>query len=195
MKLPDKKDKSDNSMLDKDTGSPDQDKLGNDGDEINPSPWSTGGSTKIRDDEKILLEVVQHPFRKKWYISVLVVLFILVLSALSYTIIPNPLMPVFVIIFFVVSMTSFFLPSRYTFTEEKVVIDRIIYRKAYPWTRFRSYRADKNGIYLSPVSDSDRFDRFRGVFMVMDRNSRDKVESVLEEYVGKIAGENEEGNR
>lgn len=161
---------------------------GNKGNEVVPSPWATSGSTKIKEGEKILLEITQYPFKRRWYISVLVILLILVLSALSYTIIPNYLMPVFVIIFFVVSMTSFFLPSRYTFTEEKIVIDRIIYRKAYLWTRFRSYRMDKNGIYLSPISDSERFDRFRGVFMVMDRDSRNKAEPVLEEYIGKDVG-------
>ncbi|MCD4784392.1 MAG: hypothetical protein K8T10_11280 [Candidatus Eremiobacteraeota bacterium] len=202
MTSPDKRNnKTDKSASDKKAGNPARKSPGgygnegSKGNEFDPSPWATSGSTKIKEGEKILLEITQHPFKRKWYISVLVILLILILSALSYTIIPNPLMPVFVLIFFIVSMTSFFLPSLYTFTEEKIVINRIIYCKAYPWTRFRSYRTDKNGVYLSPISDSERFDRFRGIFMVMDKDSRKKALPILEEYIGEIPGEKEKVNR
>lgn len=148
------------------------------------SPWATssgGGSADIGPDEKVLLEIRQHPFARSPWTSAAIVVLILFLGLVSFMIIRNPLMPIFVYIFFLVSMTSFFMPSRYAFTEEKLVVDRITYRKGYPWARFRSYLMDKNGIYFSPSSDPDRFDRFRGVFLLMDKESRDKLAPVLEE--------------
>jgi hypothetical protein len=66
------------------------------------------------------------------------------------------------------------MPSRYIFTEEKLVVDRIIYRKGFAWSRFKSFTMDKNGVYLSTLSDVKRFDRFRGVFIVMNKENREK---------------------
>jgi hypothetical protein len=39
-------------------------------------------------------------------------------------------------------------------------------------------------VFISPASNPDRFDRFRGVFMVMDRESRKKLEPLLKEKLG-----------
>jgi len=150
--------------------------------------WATSDSTKIRRGEKILLEIVQHPLKKNILLSAMAVIIILMSGLLAYLIIQNILMPILVYLFFIISMTSFFMPSRYIFTEEKVVIHRIIYSKAYPWKRFRAYKTDKNGVYLSPFSNPDRFDRFRGVFMVMDKASREKLVPILEEKLGGSEG-------
>ena len=137
----------------------------------------------IRDDEKILLIIKQHPLKNNPVISAMTIVIILLAGLVAYITIPNIFMPILVYLFFLVSMTSFFMPSRYTFTEEKIVIDRIIYKQSYPWKRFRSFKPDRNGIYMSPSSNPDRFDRFRGVFIVMDREGREKATPVLEEKI------------
>ncbi len=147
------------------------------------SPWAVASTSAIRDDEKILLTVTEHPLKKNLILSAMAVIIIMLTGLIAYIAIPNVLMPVLVYLFFIVSMTSFFMPSRYTFTEEKIVIDRIIYKQSYPWKRFRSFREDKNGIFMSPSSNPDRFDRFRGVFMVMGKEGREKAVPVLEEKI------------
>lgn len=147
------------------------------------SPWATAKTSAIGHDEKVLLTFSQHPLKNNPLLSVMAVIIILITGFFSYTIIPHILMPILVYLFFLVSMTSFFMPSHYTFTEEKIIVDRIIYRQSYLWKRFRSFKMDKNGIYLSPSTNPDRFDRFRGVFLVMDREGRDKAVPVLKEKI------------
>lgn len=145
------------------------------------SAWATGKASTVTDDGKILLVITQHPLKKNILLSMMAIVIILLTGLIAYIIIQNIFMPILVYLFFIVSMTSFFMPSRYTFTEEKIIIDRIIYKQSYPWKRFRSFKIDKNGIFLSPSSNPDRFDRFRGVFMVMDNEGREKAIPVLEE--------------
>jgi len=145
--------------------------------------WDTGGSTRVK-EEDVLLEIREHPFLERWYVSVLAVALITASSVISYFILRHPLTPVFIFAFFIISNTSFFMPSRYVFTKEKFVIDRIIYRKSYPWKRFRGYDFDRNGIYLSPTADPDRFDCFRGVFLVMGSENRQSLKPILEEKIG-----------
>lgn len=147
----------------------------------------------MNDDEGVLLEVNEHPARSRPVASVLSMVFILAVSFLGYALIKTVLFPVFVIIFLLVSNTSFFFPSRYVLTKEKIVIDRIIYRKSYPWSRFRGYLCDKNGIYLSPTKDPKRFDRFRGVFLVMGKENRESAVAVLQEVIDGANGNNTSG--
>lgn len=147
--------------------------------------WDTGGQTRIREGEKILLVIYEHPFIDNSLKSFFAVLLIICACILSYLILPNPLTFVFVFLFFIITNTSFFMPSRYTLTEDKLVMDRIIYRKSYVWTRFRSFFIDKNGVYLSPYSDLRKFDCFRGVFLIMGSKNKSLIKPILEE---KIAG-------
>ena len=151
--------------------------------EKSPSPWEAGKQHEIGKDEKILLEVKEHPFTRNPLMSVCAIIIIMLAGLLSYLIIPYILMPIFVYLFFIISMASFFIPSHYTFTEEKIVINRIVYTGSFPWKRFRSYKFDKNGLYLSPLSNPERFDRFRGVFLVMGEENREKVSPILEEKI------------
>ena len=132
----------------------------------------------------VILELRYHPLAKSKAISSVVVGVVILTSVMSYYVIQNALMPVFTFLFFIMSMASFFMPSKYIFTKENFVIDRIVFRKSFPWTRFRSYTIERNGVFISPSSDPSRFDRFRGVFMVMDRACREKLEPLLKEKFG-----------
>lgn len=147
-------------------------------------PWSVSDPCKISKDEKVLITLKEHPFLENKILSAMAVFIMLFASFISYVILPQMLLPPLVLVFFVVSNTSFFFPSRYTFTEEKVIVDRIIYRKAFPWSRFRGYAFDRNGLFLSPTTDPDRFDRFRGVFLVMGKENRELMKPVLQEVLG-----------
>jgi hypothetical protein len=145
--------------------------------------WDCKNSGKIKENEKILMEITEHPLTRKPLLTIMGVALIVFLSWSSYFFINHFLTPVFVFLFLIISNTSFFMPSRYVFTEEKMVIDRIIYRRSLAWTRFKSYVLDKNGVYLSTLSDAERFDRFRGVFLVMNKENRGKVKPLLEEKI------------
>ncbi|MFP4497256.1 MAG: hypothetical protein ACLFQV_03515, partial [Vulcanimicrobiota bacterium] len=159
------------------------DKKKNQKPEENSRAWVTRNSVTIGDDEKVLLKINEYPLKRKPVLSVFVVIFYLLVSLGSLYFFDNPLVPVFVFAFFVISNTSFFMPSEYTFTEEKFIVDRIIYRKVYPWSRFRGFTMDNNGVYLSPSSNPDRFDRFRGVFLLMRGGNREKIKPISEEKI------------
>ncbi|MCE1245009.1 MAG: hypothetical protein LWY06_00025 [Firmicutes bacterium] len=151
---------------------------------MNQNSSSGGSFDNSAGENPVLLELRYHPLMKSRAISAVVVGVVVLTSAISYYVIQNPLMPVLTFLFFIMSMASFFMPSRYIFTKENFVIDRIVFRKSFPWTRFRSYAVERNGVFISPSSNPERFDRFRGVFMVMDRACRDKLEPLLKEKLG-----------
>jgi hypothetical protein len=154
------------------------------------SAFTVKSSSKIGENEKVLLTLHEHPFVKKPMISAMALILTAMVSYMSYFLIPHPFMPLLVFIFFIISNTSFFMPTEYIFTEEKVVVNRIVYRQGYLWSRFRGYTMDKNGVYLSPLSNPDKFDRFRGVFLVMSPENRKLLKPILEE---KIVGSNVSG--
>jgi hypothetical protein len=153
-----------------------------------PPPSGEGGSLPAPPGGRILLELVEHPFLQSVPRSVLGIFAILCLCTLVYLIYRDAFVSALVFVFMIISQASFFLPSRYVFSEEKITINRIIYRKSFPWSRFKSFAFDRNGLYLSPLSDPDRFDRFRGVFMVMGPENRKLLSPVLQEVMGGISG-------
>ncbi len=144
--------------------------------------WDT--DKKKESDAEVILELREHPFAKSILKSSLVLLVILGTSVLAGYFMENFLVSVFTFVFFVVSNTSYFFPSTYIFSKDKFTVDRIIYKKSYPWQRFKSFILDKNGVYLSPLKDVSNFDRFRGVFLVMGCKNREKLKPLLEEKIG-----------
>lgn len=143
--------------------------------------WDTDNKNKL--DSEVILELREHPFTKNILKSSLVLLAILGTSVLAGYFMENFLVSVFVFVFLVISNTSFFFPSVYIFSKDKFTVDRIIYKKSYPWKRFKSFVLDKNGVYLSPLKDASNFDRFRGVFLVMGCKNREKLKPLLEEKI------------
>lgn len=95
-------------------------------------------------------------------------------------------------------VASFFLPTYYTLTDETVTVRGLVSRKEKPWTDFRSYLVDREGILLSPFEERSRLERFRGLSLQFHGN-RDRVVAFVESAMARPdervqAGEAARGN-
>jgi hypothetical protein len=72
-------------------------------------------------------------------------------------------------------VASFFLPTHYTLTDETVTVRGLVSRREKPWTDFRSYLVDREGILLSPFEERSRLERFRGLSLQFHGNREEVV--------------------
>lgn len=71
------------------------------------------------------------------------------------------------------SLRDFFLPTTYRLEESGLTVEGPLKsRKAYPWTRFRSFICDRNGLFLSPYRSKRASESRRGVFLPLSAHQR-----------------------
>ncbi len=78
------------------------------------------------------------------------------------------------------SLSSFFLPTGYLLTEDRVIKRILFYNVTRPWKDFRSYYVDHNGILLSPFSKPSFLDTYRGIYLRYEGN-REEVTNFVQE--------------
>lgn len=77
----------------------------------------------------------------------------------------------------VYSLRDFFLPTTYIFQEENLTVEGPLkLKKSYAWRRFRTYIKDRNGLFLSPYKSKRSSEGYRGLFLPLDRESRERAE-------------------
>lgn len=96
-----------------------------------------------------------------------------------FTLVAQPLVAAVIMLAFANSLSAFFLPTTYEATPEHLVVRRPGSTRTYPWTRFRSFERDRNGIFLSPYRRRHRLDSLRGVFLPL-KDKRALVRILLE---------------
>lgn len=79
-------------------------------------------------------------------------------------------------------IASFFLPTRYTLSDEKVTVAGLVGRKEKAWSEFRNFLVDRDGVLLSPFPGRSRLERFRGTSLQFHGN-RDEVVAFVERNV------------
>lgn len=75
----------------------------------------------------------------------------------------------------VLSLRDFFLPSTYRLNEEGLTVGRALGTRRYPWSRFRAFVSDRNGLFLSPYRTRRATENQRGVFLAMRPVQREKA--------------------
>ncbi len=88
-------------------------------------------------------------------------------------------------------VAGFFLPTRYTLTDETVSVRGLLSRREKNWSEFRGYHIDREGILLSPFAEASRLARFRGMSLQFHGN-RDEVVAFVERV---MAGPEESDER
>ncbi len=79
-------------------------------------------------------------------------------------------------------VAGFYLPTRYSLTEESVLVRGLVSRREKSWGEFRSFHKDREGVLLSPFIGRSRLERFRGVSLQFHDN-RDEVMAVVERMI------------
>ena len=90
----------------------------------------------------------------------------------------NPAYGLVALIVLTVAMSRFFLPVRYSLTDQAVTVTHVGITRQMPWARFRNFYVHPDGVFLSPFVRPSRLDAFRGCFLRFHRN-REEVLAVV----------------
>lgn len=91
---------------------------------------------------------------------------------------------IFGFVVLLVSVHSYFFPTRYELDNEEVIIKNIFMTQKRKLSEFRRVYVGRNGVLLSPFHRKTVLNQFRGVFLLLPEN-RDEVLAFLKERVEK----------
>lgn len=126
------------------------------------------------------LSWVSHPAKARKLATTLVVIFLLMVYILVFEITHSMIMVVLAILLFTMSLSTYFFPTRYEITAEKVIIRYMFTTVQKDISSFRSYYCDKNGVLLSPFVGPSRLENFRGVYLRYHQN-KDEVDAFIKQ--------------
>ncbi|MDY6787482.1 MAG: hypothetical protein SVK54_05090 [candidate division WOR-3 bacterium] len=86
------------------------------------------------------------------------------------------------LVIILLTLTPYFVPTKYSIDSEGVTVKYLFQRKQYPWHRFRNYYADSKGILLSPFERPSRLENFRGIYVRYGRY-KEEVTDIIEYYM------------
>jgi hypothetical protein len=125
-----------------------------------------------------------HPLTESVTKSVLVIGFILVICAIVYISFKEIFWVVLSLLFLLVSLSPFFLPTKFTLNNNEVIVKRV-FTLTRPWDRFRGFYWDNNGVQLTPFTYPSRLDSYRGLFLKFDKN-KDDVIGFIKEHLSPV---------
>lgn len=142
--------------------------------------------------DKPIFEWKSFPFIENPVKSILLVLFLIFFSFVlwRFTVIKWD-MPIFYflgMLYLVISIISYFIPTRYLIYDDKIVIYYLSIKVERPFSSFGCFYHDKKSLTLSTFKRPRRLDVFRGqmIRFSKDKKEKDKVieffRTKLEEY-------------
>ena len=135
------------------------------------------------EDEGEVMEWTCHPVRRRPLVSLLVTLFVVLVGMVVYFATSSNVFTVLALVILYASLAKFYFPTRYRFTEKGFEVKTTTQKLFKPWSMFRSFYPDKNGVLLSPFTRPTRLENFRGVY-IMFADNRDSVIEYISRFVG-----------
>lgn len=108
---------------------------------------------------------VVHPLRDNWKRSVILSLFLTLFFSGVYWGFHSASITLLSTVFLIGSLYRYFIPFRYEFYDDRLVVTALFSRLTKPWSVFRSFYIDRNGVLLSPFAKPSRLENFRGVYV------------------------------
>jgi hypothetical protein len=125
-----------------------------------------------------ILEFVCHPAKRDLRITALTTLFIIICVVLVWLISYSAFMTGLGVLILFGSLSGFYLPTRYYFYDDHLIVKTTVQKLRKEWSQFRSYYPDKNGVLLSPFVHPTRLENFRGLYIKFAGN-RDRVMGIV----------------
>ena len=116
-----------------------------------------------------------HPLRDSWKRTLLLLVFLAAFFAGVYLSFQSISVTILSAICLICSLYRYFVPSRYEFYDDRVVVIAFSRRLMKPWSDFRSFYADRNGVLLSPFERPSRLENFRGVYVRFGNGRRSEI--------------------
>ncbi len=83
------------------------------------------------------------------------------------------------------SLSQFWTVTKYRLDDEGVTIKRPLYTIKKPWSHYRRYAVDKNGVFLSPFPRPSRIDAYRGNYLLFGEADREKIVEFVKKMMDK----------
>ncbi len=141
-------------------------------------------------DNEPKLKWTSYPFKDFPVSSIILVLFLMVISLLLWKIaVINWQMPLFFYLgmgLFLLSLITYFIPTTYEFYEDKVLVHYWLIKAERPYSHFGCFYIDKKGIMLSTFKMPRKLDPFRGLSLRFSktRNEKEELLIILEDKIG-----------
>ena len=136
------------------------------------------------------LSWTSHPLKDYPLTSLVLIVFIILLSAALWQIaVVSWEMPLFFYLgmgIFFFSLITYFIPTRYEFYEDNIVIYYFFVRIEREYSDFGCFYTDKKGVMLSTFKAPRRLDAFRGqsIRFSKTRSEKDELLKLLEVKIG-----------
>lgn len=129
----------------------------------------------MTDDSLLQHSWTVHPVRDHWKRSTLLLLFLALFFVAVYLSFQSIAVTFLSAICLICSLYRYFVPFHYEFYDDHVVVMSFSRRAMKPWSDFRSFYADRNGVLLSPFARPSRLENFRGIYLRFGACNRDEI--------------------
>lgn len=126
----------------------------------------------MSDDPLLQHSWTVHPLRDNWIRTLLLFVLLALIFAAVHLSFQSISVTVLTALCISCSLYRYFFPSRYDFYEDRIEVVSFSRRSMKPWSDFRSFYADRNGVLLSPFSRPSRLENFRGVYVRFGNSGR-----------------------
>ena len=116
----------------------------------------------------------RHPARERPWAALLVSLLVAALGTLLWQCLA-PFTALALLSVLLVNLIDFYLPSRYELSLEQLKIRRGPWTIVHSWSRFQSFRRDRNGIILSTFAQPHPLDVYRSTFLPLTPGQREEA--------------------
>ncbi len=127
-------------------------------------------AAEITDAEGEVLAWSCHPVRRRPLISVLVTIFIFVVTAAVFYSTNSRLFAILALVVLLASLAKFYFPTGYRLSGQGITIKTTTQTLVKKWSQYRSCYSDRNGILLSPFPHPSRLENFRGIYLMFSGN-------------------------
>lgn len=142
------------------------------------NPEGIRNSTNIEIQDIPEKEWMVHSLTENWKKSACLILFLFVIWVLIYLFFQSFFYVILSVVVLLCSLSSFFLPVRYAFYSDRVTIHFFLGKRSKPWSVFKHYYVDKNGVLLSPFPKPSRLDTFRGMYIRFGGNRAEIIDYI-----------------
>ena len=138
-----------------------------------------------------MLKWKSWPFVERPWTSIILVIFLILLSLLLYRITvfgwQQPFYYFLGMILVLGNLLPYFIVTEYELYEDKVQVRYLFIKFSRPYTDFGCFYEDKHGIMLSTFKMPRRLDPFRGLSLRFssDKKEREKLLEILMQKIGK----------
>ncbi len=123
---------------------------------------------------------ISHPLKKNKRNTLLVTLFLVLAPTIVFFSTQSLFFLLLSFLILLGSLSSFFLPTSYELSQEKIRVKFFFNTKEMEWKKYRSFYVDKNGILLSPFEKPSRLENFRGMYIRFNQNKEEVVNFLKE---------------